>query len=225
MSKSVLSRRIDVCKSISNLNKDGCVDVIQLLVNVMGVDITKIFMGCSNNWTTDQIIQFENDIKQTLSNENYHHSLSESRNYKSIANINKTIKLPLLHLPIDLITQTSLYLNEKDIFEFERCCRLFYQIINNKSYLTVSNNFKTFTIKDKTLNQMCQTQCSFFKYYKSKHVQLDYNSGLHLQDGKEDIKKCLTKMRSDWEKAKQVCMNQGWFNNMFKSIEVLIRYK
>ena len=222
MSQSVLSRRIDICKSISTLNKDGCLDVIQSLVNVMRVDITKIFMACSNNWTIDQIIQFENDIKQNLSNQKHHHSRSESRKDKSITNINnKHIKFPLLCLPIDLITQTSLYLNEKDIFEFECCCRLFYQMINNKSYLNLSNNFKTFTITNETLNQMSQTQCSFFKYCKCKHVQLDCHSDVELEDGKKYIKKCFAKLRSNWDKAKQVCMNQGWFNNMFKSIEIL----
>ena len=131
MSKSVLNRRIGVCNSISKLNKDGCGEVIRLLHSTaIGSDdlnqlTIKIFMNHSNNWTIDQIIQFEHKMKQTLNNQNYihSHSQSESDNNKSITNKNKDVQFPLHRLPIDLITKTSFYLKEKDIFRFEKCCR------------------------------------------------------------------------------------------------------
>ena len=152
MSKSVLSGRIDVCNSISKLNKDGCLDVIRLLQNVMGLDdlnqfTSKIFMNYSNNLTIDQITHFENEIKLTLSNQNFVNSHSQSHKNSWITNKDvESVEFPLLRLPIDLIRQTSLYLHEKDIFNFEKCCRSFYQMINNTSYLNLSNNFKKFTI-------------------------------------------------------------------------------
>ena len=102
MVKSVLSGRIGVCNSISKLNNDGCLDVIRLLQNVLRLDdlnqfIMKMFMDNSNNWTIDQIIQFENEIKQTLSNQNYihfhSHSQSQSDKNKAITNKNKAIRL------------------------------------------------------------------------------------------------------------------------------------
>ena len=175
MSKSVLSERIDVCSSISRLNKDGCLDVIRLLPNILGLDdlnqfITKIFMDYGNNWGINQIIHFGDKIKQTLNDENY--SQSHKNNACANKNIEQNIQFPLLRLPIDLITQISFYLNEDGIFKFEQCCRLFYQMINNTSYLNLSNNFKTFKIKNETLDQMSQTSYSFFKYSKTKHVQL-----------------------------------------------------
>ena len=229
MSKSVLSRRIDICNSISKLNEDGCLDVIRLIQNVMRLDdlnelTTKTFMDYSNDCKIDQIIQFDNEIKQRVSNRRYCHSDSQSHKKKTIPNINNNIKFPLLRLPIDLITQTSLYLNEKDIFKFECCCRLFYQMINNASYLSLSNNFKTFEITNDILTQMSQTQCSFFKYTKAKQVKLYCNSGVESNgDDRAKIEDCVTKLRTDWEKtAKQVCINDGgWLNNMFKSIERL----
>ena len=67
MPKSVLSRRIDVCKSIANLNKNGSLAWIGLLGKAMELNVTKMFMCCSNDWTPDHITQFENEIKQTLS--------------------------------------------------------------------------------------------------------------------------------------------------------------
>ena len=185
MSKTVLGGRINVCHSISKLNKDGCFAVIRLLGNVMGLDqitqaTTKMFMNYSNNWTVDQMIQFENETKQILSNHSqnckYHDPQSHNCKSKSNTNMNNILEFPLLRLPIDLITKTSFYLNEKDIFQFECCCRLFYQMINNTSYLNLSNCFKTFKITNKTLNQMSQKQHNFFKYLKAKHVQLRCDS-------------------------------------------------
>ena len=162
---------------------------------------TKIFMDCSNNWTSDQITQLENEITQTLSNK----SDSQSHNNKSITNMNnlKHIKFPLLRLPIDLMTQTSLYLNETDIFNFERCCRLFYQMINNTSYLNLSNNFKILKISDQRLNQMSQTQYSFFKYCKTKKVLLDCQSSWWLESDKEDVEEYATNLRCHMGKSKK----------------------
>ena len=236
MSKSCLSRKIDICNSISKLSKDGCFEVIRLLGDaaiVSGNSIklhqltTKMFMDCSNNWTSDQIIEFENKIKQTLSYENGNHchsqSTSQQNNYKSIklANTNKDIQFPLFRLPIDLITHSSFYLNEKDILNFEQCCRLFYQMINNTSYLKLSNNFKRFIINCKTLDQMSQRKYSFFKYSKAKYLKLDFHSELDLHNHKEDVEEYFKQLRSDWEKAKQVCITDGWFDTIFNSIETL----
>ena len=221
MAKSVLSGRIEVCKAIPKLNKAGCCDVIRLLQNFTELNdlnqlTIKIFMDCSNNWTIDQITPFENEITQTLSNKNYYHSHSQSHKHKSISNTGKDVEFPLLRLPTDLITQISFYLNEQDIFEFEQCCRLFYQMINNTSYLNLSKNFQDFFINSETLNQISQAQHCFFKYSKAKKVDI-FSYPL---DG-ENIENYLMELRSKWEKAMIVAKNDGWVENMFKSIEGL----
>ena len=101
-------------------------------------------------------------------------------NQKKVKKQHKTtgIKFPLLRLPVDLIKKTSFYLNEKDIFQFECCCRLFYQMINDTSYLNLSNNFKSFNITKKRLTQMSERQHSFYKYSKTKSFGVYCESGL-----------------------------------------------
>ena len=74
--------------------------------------------------------------------------------------------LRLLRLPIDLIFKTSLYLDEKDIYKFEKCCKLFYQIINNSSYLNQSNTFKSFSLEKEQLEVMTQSKNSSINIQK-----------------------------------------------------------
>ena len=139
-------------------------------------------MDYSNNWSIDDIKQFENEMNQISCNDSNFHCDQPSHTKCMIKNDeteNEKIEFPLLRLPIDLIAQTSLYLNEKDIFQFE-CCRLFYQMINNTSYLNTSKNFKTFTIEDKTLDQMSQRKNCFFKYSKTKHLRLHCDGGRRI---------------------------------------------
>ena len=78
MSKSLLNRRIDICNSISKLNNGCCFDIIRLLGNaehMKSADViqwtTKMFMDYSNNWAIDQMMQFEKEIKETISNHNH----------------------------------------------------------------------------------------------------------------------------------------------------------
>ena len=86
----------------------------------------------------------------------------------------KNTTFPLDRLPVDLISKTSMYLKEKDIFRFEQCCRLFYKMVNNSSYLSKCNNFKKFLITRKRLSQMKQAEYSFFKYTKSNELKFDF---------------------------------------------------
>ena len=176
--------------------------------------------------TFDQIIQFENEIKRkTLSNQNYYHSNFSLQSFQDESKISKHVEwellFPLHRLPIDLISKTSLYLNEKDILSFECCCRSFYQMINNTSYLNLSNNFKKFTIFNETLDNMSQRKYSFFKYSKTTHLKLRCNSKAYRCDGKEKIEKSVCQLSKKWEKVQKTCINDGWFDRMFKSIETL----
>ena len=155
MSKSLLCRRISLCYLISRLNEEGCFNAIRSLQNVMGYDdfsdfICKIFMDSSHNWKPETLIQLENQLQQHQKKTNNSSNIDTEQNN----NQNKQVKFPLLRLPIDLITKTSLFLNEKDIFQFEQCCRLFYQMINNSLYLNQSNNFKTFEISIKRFDKL-----------------------------------------------------------------------
>ena len=118
---------------------------LRLLQNAMGIDslsqfTIKMFMIIRNKFTIDNLIQLDNQINLIKLCNNNHQSKPKHTSNNSMSrskNVDKTMYLtfPLLHLPIDLISKTSLYLNEKDIFNYEQCCRLFYQMVNNTSHL------------------------------------------------------------------------------------------
>ena len=100
---------------------------------------------------------------------------------------------PLQRVPIDLIATASLYLNEKDIFNFEQCCRLFYNVINNTSYLSKCNNLKTFSISDKRLTQTTcsKSKCCFFKYSNATELcfRITYDGSADFNDFKTTMEK------------------------------------
>ena len=111
----------------------------------------------------------------------YHQILNILNNHETLQKEERAL-FPFLQLPIDLVTETSLYLNEDDIFQFEQCCRLFYTMINNTTYLKQSNTFNTFTIDNTIFKQLTQSQYSFFKY--SKAMTLEFCNSTHF--GVED---------------------------------------
>ena len=131
----------------------------------------------------------------------------------------------LLRLPIDLITKTAAFLNEKDVYNFEQGCHLFYQIINNSSYLKQSNNFKTLNLTFKRLDQMSQIPNCFFKYSVPETLKLssegygEINAGENLDELRDEFDK-------KWNKARQIEIESSydnkWLSNLLKSIKSLI---
>ena len=95
-------------------------------------------------WTTKSLAKIEKEIEKKLAISGVSKVSCDTTTHR-----NDKILFPLFALPTDLIISTSFFLNEKDIFHFEQCCRLFYQIVNNLSYLDQSNNFKTFLLTSK----------------------------------------------------------------------------
>ena len=79
-------------------------------------------MQFAQGLTHESVIKIEKTIK-----DKYNHPFTVKK--AEITNHNKTTKqsvlFPLFRLPNDLIEATSLFLNEKDIFQFEQCCRYF----------------------------------------------------------------------------------------------------
>ena len=145
--KSLLSLKISVCASMKNLNKTEWLDVIQMITEEVGLDtmkrlLLKQVMSSREAFCIQQLENIINKMNVTIENS------QDSQLLSTNTDKNDTL-FPLCQLPFDIIRKTSLFLNEKDIFKFEQCCRSFYQMINNLSYLNQSNNFKTFNV---TLN-------------------------------------------------------------------------
>ena len=113
----------------------------------------------------------------------------------------------IVKLPVDIIQNVSLYINEKDIFIFERCCRLFYQIINNSSYLRQCNDFKEFRLTDKRLDEMITNE-SKYSYSYCKYSQLNtliiglINSSVTLRDDKDIRLENQRKLKEKWEQKR-----------------------
>ena len=187
MVKSELCQRIELCGSIQTLNKDGCCAVIRLLFDILDYNslnrlLTTIISNTNGVVSYNDLQTFEKEFYNLLSSSNSQYVVQKQQSHSTTTvtsdTLNNTEKqlFPLLRLSIDLVTKTSLYLNQYDIFEFEQCCRLFYTMINNTTYLKQSNTYNTFTIGNTLFKKLAQSQYSFFKYSKATRLEFDISA-------------------------------------------------
>ena len=161
MSKSRLYKRITLCQCVEQLKETRYLDVIRSLQQHLGHNDLKSFlitivMQMTINCPLESL---DNIVKQVTDMINYNDDgtkqlIKTTTKYNKTTNKTYNTSFPLLQLPVDLVTKTSLFLNETDIFNYEKCCRLFYKMINNSTYLKKTNNFKIFEITNERLNQM-----------------------------------------------------------------------
>ena len=226
MLNSDLCERIELCKSIEKLNKDGCWEVIRLMSNITNNSVNRFLISivlnsngilCNNHLQT-----FGKELQHLISsNSQYIQQPSEGNICQTTQKEEKDQLFPLLRLPIDLIKNTSLYLHEEDIFQFEQCCRLFYKMISNTTYLNESNNFKAFRIDDKRFEQLMQSQHSFFKYSKAMILQFSNSTNVSPKHSAEEIEEFFHGIQNKWNKIQTIGRNNDLFHNIFKSIKSL----
>ena len=217
MSKSRLSHRIQLIQLIVGLDEAGCLDVIRLIQEELEYKslnemLINIIMQCTKNLSNDCFIKIENGIKQK-----YQQYPIKQKTSSINKTQNKNILFDLHRLPNDLITKTSLYLNEKDIFNFEQCCRFFYKMINNISYLKQCNNFKHFSLTKTSFNQLIDPNCSFFKFSKANTLSIGVihdESVIQLQIAK--FEKMIKEIEMISDKFGDI-----WFKNLLQSISTL----
>lgn len=126
-------------------------------------------------------VNVNNVTKTDTKNSNDHESSHSSVSMKKSLKV-KPLIFPLLKLPVDLIIHTSLFLNDKTIIVFERCCRCLYQLTNNTLFISKSN-FKTLSV-DKLggrkeafkMKYISQHPCDFFKFCKLTKLEICYYS-------------------------------------------------
>ena len=233
MSRSLLCHKISLLELVEGLNDNQCLDVIRLLQNELGHPnltemVKKLIMISSQSLTKTSLIEIENTIKNKYSQCRANINIKQlqtspnktDNTNKNNRNNKKNKTFPLDRLPVDLISKTSFNLNEKDIFKFEQCCRLFYKIVNNSSYLSKCNNFKRFLIRKKRLLQMKQAEYSFFKYTKSNELTFDFSGDYNNQWGRIQFNDIVT----DFKTALEMQTRAGYDNCMtqlFKSISTL----
>ena len=157
MLRSNLSITISIAELVERLSDGESVDVLRLLQHELGVSKLNTMVNqliiqvqSTQRLTNQSLTKIEKTIKdkycQPSSNNVVSVCVTQQKTKTPAAN-NCNIVFPLLRLPDDLILNTSLFLNEKDIFQFEQCCSVFYKMINYTSYLAKCNNFKEFTMK------------------------------------------------------------------------------
>ena len=85
-----------------------------------------------------------------------------------------TNAFPLIQLPVEMIRATTMCLKEPEILSFEKVCRLFYQLVNNFSFLSKYNGFNEITLNNKHFSDIITniTTMDLFKYSKCKHLIL-----------------------------------------------------
>ena len=229
MSRSRLSHQLLLCELIQQLDETACVDVIRSIHDGLGLEnlrelLLKIVLNLTNTITTDSFITIENTIKTIISTSKGSEDVDKHKidtnnnksknktNFKNITNNNTT----LLKLPIDLICKSSLFLNQQDIFNFEQCCHLFYQIVNHSSYINQSNAFKTFDITPNRLAQMLETRYSIYKYCKATTLILkDFNPD------DDDTDSYTQQVEKTWKNVQSMTKNDEWLQILFKSIKCL----
>ena len=230
MLKSNLCERIELCKSIETLSKDGCLAVIRLMSNIISNNnlncfLINIVLNSNGILSNNHLQEFGKEFEQLLSSHpQYIQQPSKtitSHKQEKQEKQQKEQLFPLLRLPIDLITNTSLYLDEKDIFQFEQCCRLFYTMINNTKYLKQSNNFKTFIVDNERFDQLTQSQYSFFKYSKATTLEFENTSHVSIDHRNEEVDEFFDNLQNQWRKIEAIDRNGDIFDNIFKSIKSL----
>ena len=210
-----------MCETLDKLNDDAFPQVIRALYSEFGnlelKDVLrKLVMKETKTMKVETLAQLDNELMKIARDSKYtmkHHKISNNTTSTKSQTPYDNIIFPLFRLPVDIIKNTSLFLNETDIFSFEKCCRLFYKMINNSIYLEKSKNFKTFMIDKTRLNQMSQSTYSFYKYSQSRKLNMtrrwiDYDEIRNIQ--------------CEWEKARLIDKKfDHWLTNLFKSIESL----
>lgn len=119
MTASILSTKISICEQIEAITDDDC---------GRALDIIQDFLCCSNR--KELLIKIVMQGDRMIGNSSYK-KINESfeKSFSPVINPQQ------LALPIDCIRNVSFYLNEFEIIRFERVCRLFYKMINDRVYL------------------------------------------------------------------------------------------
>ena len=225
MSRSILSHKLCLTDLVQQLTETQCVDVIRLICDALQFkDLNELLINIihklTNNTTKSGFMEIENVIKDLLNSHN--NDNNNTKNDKTVKGKTKNDKTNLFRLPIDLLNKTSLFLDETDVFHFEQCCKLFYQIINNASHLKQSNNFKTLQLTHKRLNQMLQTQYSFYKYSFAHTLQLqDYDNDLVTVVLDRHIPPFVTQFEKKLHKAQDAVNCNECMESLFKSIKLI----
>ena len=222
MLKSRVCHKISLFKTIEILNDEGCFEAVRVLRHVADCAtwndcLKKIITATTRTMKIEALSKLDTQIQQISTDVNFiNHQVNRNYNETKVqpncndVSSNEQFIFPLFRLPIDLIQNTSLFLHEHDIFNFEQCCRLFYQMINNSTYLKQTNNFKSFILDGNRLNQLANYKISFYKYSQAHTLSTTFAHG-------------ISRTRDAWNSAKYIDdhFHRHCLTNIFQSIKLL----
>ena len=99
----------------------------------------------------------------------------------------------------------------------KQCCSLFYQIINNSSYIKQSNNFKTLCLTPQRLDRQLETEYNFCKYCLPETVIVCCGD---LQT-KNNLKVLVGQIEEKMKRARAVDRCDKWITSVLKSTKSL----
>lgn len=198
MQESRLSQVMKICKLVESMSEEECLTTLKLIREELGCDNTnqlliKILVRASN-------VLFTNDTLEKISRKIQDNINLKVKPKKKSNNLtpNAQLLFPLMNLPIDLITNTALFLNYTT--NLESCSRFLYRMVNRMSFLKKSRNFKNFLLDNDVLRAVVADKQEFYKYCTSNRLEIELDSFLYSGDlGEEDVAVCL----NEWEKEKR----------------------
>ena len=240
MSQSRLSQVMGICELVQSMSEEECLHTFELIRQELGCDNTnqlliKIFVRASN-------VLFTNDTLEKISTKIQDKNNTKPKEKDKCNNSKQrdNVLFPLLNLPIDLISDTLLFLKEQDICIVELCNRLLYKVVNTLSFLKKSRNFKKFQLNNQMLDKVVIKRYGFYKYSVADYLVFDLDSSIYLKffngGGMQSV---LDSWIENTRKSlcNAVCLNSHsddvhvyegsrlyqnmWFNSMLKSIKTL----
>ena len=129
--ESRLCYKIRICEYLESMKEEEILDVLELIKEQLKCTsinqlLIKILIESDELLTNNALVNIANEISKLKQ--------TKTKSKTSTIKMNQNT-FPLLELPNDMITTTSLYLNQTDLLCFERCNRVLYRMVNSSSYL------------------------------------------------------------------------------------------
>ena len=229
-SESRLSYKIRICEYLESIKEDEVLSVLQLIkqeLNCTSINqlLIKIVIDSNELFTNDALMNIAsktNLLKNTTKTNNRAKAIK-------IKNVENNHEFPILRLPKDIITSTSLYLNENDLLQFERCNRMLYKMINNSSYLKKCRNFKTFRFTSEILDQIAWQRIDCYKFAFAESLRFSW--GYDIDDVNEPEFERYNELLDISLKERRMILKRvmyygsdsykyqsNWFDKLFESI-------
>ena len=179
MEESRLCSKIKLTEMVEQLDDEACFKLLQQGLRCENIkDIFKklLFLKHFQLFTNQSLKDMCNQgliLMNQLSNENKsndttNQTMTNKINTKEINHITRQNSICISKLlPFDIIKHISYFLNKFDIVIFEQCCREYYEMINNKSFISKHKDFEYFKLDDYTIE--IQSKQNYYKdivYYQ-----------------------------------------------------------